>query len=75
LDIDLILSARAAIPPNEAIARRAYYLMRTWARSHGRQPIDSLIAATALEEGHTLITKNRKHFAMIRDLRLETPRY
>jgi predicted nucleic acid-binding protein len=34
-----------------------------------------LIAATALEEGLTLATRNRKHFRMIRDLKLEVPEY
>ena len=34
-----------------------------------------LIAATALEEGLTLAPRNRKHFRMIRDLKLEVPEY
>jgi hypothetical protein len=74
-DLDLVLIGYRAIPPNEDIARRAYYLMKTYARSHGLQTLDSLIAATALEEGLTLATKNRKHFQMIRDLKLEVPNY
>jgi predicted nucleic acid-binding protein len=37
--------------------------------------LDSLIAATALEEGLTLASKNRKHFHMIGDLKLEVPNY
>ncbi len=74
-DLDLVLSGYRAIPPNEDIARRAYYLMKTCARSDGLQTLDSLIAATALEEGLTLATKNRKHFQMIADLKLEVPSY
>jgi predicted nucleic acid-binding protein len=74
-DLDLVLSGYRAIPPNEDITRRAYYLMKTHARSHGLQTLDSLIAATALEDGLTLATKNRKHFQMIRDLTLEVPEY
>jgi predicted nucleic acid-binding protein len=74
-DLDLVLSGYRAIPPNEEIARRAYYLMKSYARSHGLQALDSLIAATALEEGLTLATKNRKHFQMIGDLKLEVPNY
>ena len=49
--------------------------MKTYARSHGLQPLDSLIAATALEDLLTLATKNRKHFQMIGDLKLEVPNY
>jgi predicted nucleic acid-binding protein len=74
-DIDLVLSGYRAIPPNEDITRRAYYLMKTYAHSHGLHTMDALIAATALEDGLTLATKNRKHFQMISDLRLEVPKY
>ena len=74
-DLDLVLSGYRAIPPNEDISRRSYYLMKTYARGHGLQTLDSLIAATAMEEGVTLATKNRKHFQMIGDLKLEVPSY
>ena len=74
-DLDLVLSGYRAIPPNQEIARRAYYLMKTYARSHGLHTLDALIAATALEEGLTLVSKNRKHFQMIGDLSLEVPNY
>jgi toxin FitB len=74
-DLDFVLSGYRAIPPNEDITRRAYYLMKTYARSHGLRTLDSLIAATALEGGLTLATKNRKHFQMIGDLKLEVPNY
>lgn len=70
-----VLSGYGAIPPNEYIARRAYYLMKTFARSHGLHTLDALIAATAMEEGLTLVSKNRKHFRMISDLSLEVPDY
>jgi predicted nucleic acid-binding protein len=49
--------------------------MKTYARSHGLRTFDSLIAATALEEGLTLATKNRKHFHMIGGLKLDVPDY
>ena len=74
-DLDLVLSGYRAIPPNADIARRAYYLIKTYARSHGLDTLDALIAATALEEGLTLATKNRKHFHMIGGLKLEVPNY
>jgi predicted nucleic acid-binding protein len=75
VDLDLVLSGYRAIPPNENIARRAYYLVKTHARSHGLGALDALIAATALEEGLTLATNNRKHFQMIADLKLDAPDY
>jgi predicted nucleic acid-binding protein len=34
-----------------------------------------LIAATAIERDFALVSRNRKHFAMIDGLRLEAPRY
>jgi len=74
-DLDVVLSGYRAIPPNEDITRRAYYLMKTYARSHGLRTLDSLIAATALEEGLTLVSKNRKHFQIIGDLKLQVPDY
>ncbi len=74
-DLDLVLSGYRTISPNEDIARRAYYLIKTYARSHGLDALDALIAATTLEEGLTLATKNRKHFHMIGDLELDVPKY
>jgi predicted nucleic acid-binding protein len=44
-------------------------------KSAGLHALDAVIAATALEEGLTLATKNRKHFQMIGDLKLEVPNY
>jgi hypothetical protein len=74
-DIDIMISAYAAIPPNGAITRRAYYLLKTYARSHGLRTLGALIAATAFEDGLTLVTKNRKHFQMIGGLGIEVPQY
>ena len=74
-DLDVLISAYEQIPPNEEIARRAYALMMTFARSHGLHALDALIAATAIENGFTLVSKNRKHFQMIGELKLEVPGY
>ena len=74
-DLDVLISAYEQIPPNDEIARRAYALMVTFARSHGLHPLDALIAATAIENGVTLVSKNRKHFQMIGELKLEVPSY
>jgi predicted nucleic acid-binding protein len=37
--------------------------------------LDALIAATAIENGFTLVTKNRKHFQMIGALDVKVPNY
>jgi predicted nucleic acid-binding protein len=74
-DLDIMISAYDRVPPTDDIARRAYYLMKAYAKSAGLQTLDSLIAATALEEGLTLVTRNRKHFQMIGGLNLEVPGY
>jgi|SRR5271165_5315917 len=75
IDLDIMISAYEQIPPTDDVTRRAYYLMKTYAKSAGLRTLDSLIAATALEEGLTLATKNRRHFQMIGDLKLEVPNY
>ncbi|MEA2548534.1 MAG: hypothetical protein QOE42_1132 [Chloroflexota bacterium] len=61
----------AWIPIDEAIARRAGELGRTWRRSHqGIATADLIIAASAQEHGHELATLNVKHFPMIPGLQL-----
>ncbi len=74
-DLDILISIYAQIPPTEDVMRRAYYLMKTHAKSAGLHTLDAVIAATALEDDLTLATKNRKHFAMVGDLKLEVPVY
>jgi predicted nucleic acid-binding protein len=74
-EIEILLSSVPAILPGAAIARRAYHLIKTYAKSDGLRTLDSLIAATALEEGMALATRNRKHFRMIDGLRLAAPTY
>jgi predicted nucleic acid-binding protein len=39
--------------------------MKTFAKAARLRTLDSLVAATALEEGFTLVSKNRKHILMI----------
>jgi predicted nucleic acid-binding protein len=74
-DLDILISIYGQIPPTEGVMRRAYYLMKAHAKSAGLRTLDAVIAATALEEGLTLATRNRKHFQMIGDLKLEVPNY
>ena len=53
----------------------AYELLKRYAKSDGLRTFDALIAATAIAEGLTLVSKNRKHFQMIGELDLEFPDY
>lgn len=57
------------------ITHRAYELLKQYAKSNGLRTFDALIAATAIEEGLTLVSKNRKHFQMIDSLKLNVPDY
>ena len=52
-DLDILISIYDQIPPTEVVMRRAYYLMKTYAKSAGLRTPDAVIAATALEEGLT----------------------
>ena len=73
--IDAFLSAYIIVPLRAPIGSRAYYLPKRYAKSHGLQVFDSLVAAMAIEEELTLLTKNRKHFGMIDSLKLEVTQY
>ncbi len=73
--IDRFVEVYETIPVNDEIGRRAYNLLRAYAKSNGLRTFDSLIAATAIEEQRILVTRNRKHFSMIDGLTMETPRY
>lgn len=54
-----------------AISRRAAELVDALALSHAMRLADALIAATALEHRHTLLSANVKHFAGVSGLALE----
>lgn len=73
--IDQLIAAYSAIPLTAEIGDSAYSLLREFAKSHGLRVFDSLIAATAIDEDCTLVTKNKKHFQMIGNLKLEIPSY
>jgi predicted nucleic acid-binding protein len=74
-DIDTFLSAYVIVPLRASTGSRAYELLKRYAKSHGLHVFDSLVAAIAIEEGLTLVTKNRKHFGMIEGLNVEVPQY
>lgn len=43
--------------------------------TRGNAKVGALIAATAIANGFTLASKNRNHFWMISELKLEVPGY
>jgi hypothetical protein len=73
--IDAFLSASAIIPMRESTGKRAYELLKLYAKSHGLHVFDSRVAATAMEEGLILVTRNQRHFGVIEGLVLAIPTY
>lgn len=54
-------------------ARRAGELLARYRKNHGLNPVDALIAATAMEMDAVLVTRNRKHFDFIAGLIADSP--
>ncbi len=73
--MDEFLAAIPMVPLKAGIGTRACELLKGYAKSHGLRILDAMIAATAIEEGKTLVTRNRKHFRMIPNLKLDFPDY
>lgn len=73
--VDQFLADIHMVPLNPTVGAKAYELLKRFAKSHGLRIFDALIAAAAIEEGKTLVTRNEKHFRMIPELRLEVPQY
>jgi predicted nucleic acid-binding protein len=73
--LDAFLSSYPIIRLSESLGNRAYQLLMDYSKSHGLHVFDSVVAATALEQGLTLVTRNKRHFAMIDSLVLEVPDY
>jgi predicted nucleic acid-binding protein len=63
-----LLRQTIAVPIGDAISERAPDLMDSYFLSHGLLIPDALIAATALEHGLTLYTRNVRDFQMIPSL-------
>jgi len=60
-------------PVSGAASQDAFHLMGSFLLSYGLLIADALIAATALEQGLTLYTRNVRHFQMIPGLVLVQP--
>lgn len=67
--VSILLGPFRELVVTRPIAERAGALRR----ETGVRLPDALIAATALEEGLALVTRNRRDFARIRGLRLHAP--
>lgn len=61
------------LPIDSTISETAYDFMESFTLSHGLMIPDALIAATASENGLTLVTKNTRHFQMIPGLEVVRP--
>ena len=61
------------LPISGTASRVAYHLIQRFYLSHGLLIPDALIAATALDYGVTLYTKNVRHFLMIPGLTILRP--
>lgn len=68
--VEVLLSAFSELPVERSIAERAGRLRR----DKGLRMPDALIAATALDHGLSLMTRNKKDFKGVRGLRLVEPR-
>ncbi|MBN1447058.1 MAG: type II toxin-antitoxin system VapC family toxin [Bacteroidetes bacterium] len=66
--IDRFLLAFQPLPVSAGIARRAGLLRRQYHARHGTGLADAIIAASAIENSARLVTFNRKHFPMLKDL-------
>ena len=55
---------------SKSISERAYDLMKKFRSSHGVEINDMLIAATAIETGAKMISKNQKHYQFLPGLNL-----
>ena len=73
--LEEFLTAIPVVPLSPGVGSKAYELLKGYAKSHGLRIFDAMIAATTIEDGKTLVTRNHKHFRMIPDLKLDIPDY
>ena len=73
--LDKFLSLFPEIPLSEESGARGRDILRKYSKSDGLDPLDALIAASAITGNFRLATKNQKHFRNIEGLDLEVPEY
>ena len=62
--LDALFDALLCVPIDAALGRRAGEYLRRYRKSHAVELGDALIAASAVERGAHLWTRNRKHYPM-----------
>jgi predicted nucleic acid-binding protein len=62
--LDALFDALVCVPIDAALGRRAGEYLRHYRKSHAVELGDALIAASAVERGARLWTRNRKHYPM-----------
>jgi predicted nucleic acid-binding protein len=62
--LDALFDALFCVPLDATLGRRAGEYLRRYRKSHGVELGDALIAASAVERGARLWTRNRKHYPM-----------
>ena len=62
--LDALFDALLCVPIDAALGRRAGEYLRRYRKSHAVELGDALIAASAVERGASLWTRNRKHYPM-----------
>ena len=63
------------VPLTPETGELASNIMKEFSGSRDMDPLDAIIAASALSEGLILSTRNRKHFSGIPGLEIEVPDY
>jgi predicted nucleic acid-binding protein len=71
--VDQLATSVRVLPLTDAVSITACELMKTFRLSHGLLLPDSLIAATAINAGLQLYTRNMRHFQMIPNLSVVRP--
>ena len=74
-EMETFLNAYDMIPLSEDAGSRALDIIKTYAKADGMDPIDAILAATAMAGDLTLSTRNGKHFRNIKGLKLEIVKY
>lgn len=69
----LIAAFNGIIDIDQNIARTAGELIAKYRKDYGLNPVDALIAATALFLDAVLITRNKKHFDFIQGMIVQCP--
>ncbi len=68
--LDQFLQAFAVVEVDSAIAKQAGSYRHEFSKSHGTGLADALIAACAEDSKATLVTLNRRHYPMVKRLKV-----